>query len=78
MTAERIEYDDLDAAAQAKIAQAVKNFLRDGGYENLLHVMLEFEMQPQELWSMIMRESGLPECTMPLTWRFLLSHRRCP
>ena len=24
MTAERIEYDDLDAAAQAKIAQAVK------------------------------------------------------
>ncbi len=42
MTAERIEYDDLDAAAQAKIAQAIKNFLRDGGYENLLHVMLEF------------------------------------
>ena len=74
MTAERIEYDDLDAAAQAKIAQAVKNFLRDGGYENLLHVMLEFEMQPQELWSMIMRESGLPDCTMPLTIQIGFNH----
>ncbi len=74
MTAERIEYDDLDAATQAKIAQAVKNFLRDGGYENLLYVMLEFEMQPQELLSMIMRESGLPDCTMPLTIQIGFNH----
>ncbi len=74
MTAERIEYDDLDAATQAKIAQAVKNFLRDGGYENLLHVMLEFEMQPQKLWSMTMRESGLPDCTMPLTIQIGFNH----
>ncbi len=35
MTAERIEYDDLDAVAKAKIAQAVKNFLRDGGWTRI-------------------------------------------
>ena len=46
----------------------------DGGYENLLHVMLEFEMQPQELWSMIMRESELPDCTMPLTIQIGFNH----
>ena len=44
---------------------SVKTFLEDGGFRNLGHAMQELGMEPQELWSMIMREADLPDCMMP-------------
>ena len=60
-----VDYDDLDAAAQSKVGGAIKTFLEDGGFRNLGHAMQELGMEPQELWSMNMREADLPDCMMP-------------
>lgn len=47
------------------LSGAVANFLRDGGHNNLAEAMETLGMEPQELWSMIVIEAGLPDCVPP-------------
>ncbi len=61
----RVDYDDLDNRTQGKIGGAVRDFLRDGDHHNLAEAMETLGMEAQELWSMIVTEAGLPDCTMP-------------
>ncbi len=62
----RTHYDDLDDRAQGEIRRAVGTFLRDGDHNNLAEAMDALGMEAQELWSMIVTEAGLPDCTPPL------------
>ena len=61
----RPDYDDLNADTQGKINGAVITFLRDGGHPNLAAATGTLGMEPQELWSMIVIEAGLPDCVPP-------------
>ncbi len=61
----RPHYDDLDDRTQGEIGRAVVNFLRDGGHRNLAGAMDTLGMEAQELWSMIVADAGLPDCTPP-------------
>ncbi len=63
----RPNYDDLDDETQGKISRAVSNFLLGGGHTNLGEAMETLGMEPQELWSMIVTEAGLPDCVPPVT-----------
>ena len=61
----RPHYEDLDGETQAKINGAVSTFLRGGGQHSFAEAIDTLGMDPQELWSMIMSEAGLPDCVPP-------------
>ncbi len=73
-----LDFEELDAKTQARAASAVKNFLRDGGYKNFLAAIYDLAMEPHDLWSMVMRDAGLPECRPPMIIRTAYQQDRRP